>query len=231
MSKPTILVVEDEPLIADDISETLEAHGYQVCAIVDEASDALEAIQQYAPDLAILDINIEGSVDGIDLARQLTIPFVFLTSYYDKDTLKRAGSVNPSGYLVKPFQDTDLIANVELGLKRKKVKVNLLTTPEKLFVKKDQEIVALMSDHILYAEAYDNYTNIYTTDNKYIISHTLKKVEEKLQHLGFFRVHRSYLINFEAIDSIAENYVFLKGHKVQISKTFRKDLMDRLTMI
>ena len=231
MSKPTILIVEDEPLIADDIAETLERHGYTVCGIVDEALEALDAINDHCPDLALLDINIEGDQDGIELAGQLTVPFVFLTSYYDKSTIERAGKTNPSGYLVKPFQENDLIANVELALKRKQAKATSPASPEKLFVKKDQEIIALMSDQILYAEAFDNYTNVYTEQNKYIISHTLKSVEEKLQHLGFFRIHRSFLINFNAIDSISENYVFLKGHKVQVSKSYRKELMDRLTLI
>ena len=232
MSKPSILVVEDEPLIADDISETLEAHGFHVCAIVDEAADALEAIQQYAPELALLDINIEGTVDGIELAEQLTIPFIFLTSYYDKATLARAGRTNPSGYLVKPYQDADLIANVELGLgKRHFQTFQKDWKPEKLFVKKEQEIISLMSDEIVYAEAFDNYTNLFTETDKFIISHTLKSVEEKLVPLGFVRVHRSFLINFRLIDSISENFVFLKGHKVAISKSHRKNLMDQLTLI
>lgn len=231
MSKPSILIVEDEPLIADDIAETLEANGFTVCDIVDEAEEALNAVAKYSPDLALLDINIEGDQDGISLAEQLSIPFIFLTSYYDKATLERAGKTNPSGYLVKPFQENDLIANVELGLNRKRIITKSNSTPEKLFVRKDQEIISVMSDEILYAEAFDNYTNVYTEGSKYIISHTLKSVEEKLQHLGFFRVHRSFLINFHAIDSISENYVFMKGHKVQISKSYRKELMDRLTLI
>ena len=231
MSKQSILIVEDEPLIADDIAETLEANGFTVCDIVDEAEEALNAVAKYSPDLALLDINIEGDQDGISLAEQLSIPFNFLTSYYDKATLERAGKTNPSGYLVKPFQENDLIANVELGLNRKRIITKSNSTPEKLFVRKDQEIISVMSDEILYAEAFDNYTNVYTEGSKYIISHTLKSVEEKLQHLGFFRVHRSFLINFHAIDSISENYVFMKGHKVQISKSYRKELMDRLTLI
>ncbi len=185
MSKPTILIVEDEPLIADDIAETLEANGFTVCDIVDEAEDALNAVAKYSPDLALLDINIEGDQDGISLAEQLSIPFIFLTSYYDKATLERAGKTNPSGYLVKPFQENDLIANVELGLNRKRIITKSNSAPEKLFVRKDQEIISLMSDEILYAEAFDNYTNVYTEGSKYIISHTLKSVEEKLQHLDF----------------------------------------------
>jgi len=232
MTKPSILVVEDEPLIADDIADTLTKNGYHVVAIVDEGVDALQAMEDHKPDLAILDVNIEGDMDGIELAPKLGIPFVFLTSYYDKATLDRAKVLHPAGYIVKPFSERDLIANVALALhKVPQQPVTAKAHPEKLFVKRDQEILSVMSDQILFAEAFDNYAYLYTESEKYIISHTLKSIEEKLVPLGFLRVHRSYLINFEQIDSISEGYVFLKGHKVQIGKSFRKEFMDRLSLL
>ena len=231
MTKPSILVVEDEPLIADDIADTLTKNGYRVVAIVDEGADALQAMEDYKPDLAILDVNIEGEMDGIELAPKLGIPFIFLTSYYDKATLDRAKVLHPAGYIVKPFSERDLIANVALALHKVPQPVAVKTHPEKLFVKKDQEIISVMSDQILFAEAFDNYAYLYTESEKYIISHTLKSIEEKLVPLGFLRVHRSYLINFDQIDSISEGYVFLKGHKIQIGKSYRKEFMDRLSLL
>ncbi|MEO9476291.1 MAG: LytTR family transcriptional regulator DNA-binding domain-containing protein [Cyclobacteriaceae bacterium] len=231
MSKPSILIVEDEALIADDMAEILETHGFIVSDIVDEAVDALSSIEKNNPDMALLDINIKGEEDGISLASRLEIPFVFITSFYDQKTIQRASKVNPSGYLVKPFSENELIANVELALSKQKPLENTNQTPEKLFFRQDQEILSVKSDQIVYAEAFDNYTNLFTIDSKYIISHTLKSVEEKLTPLGFVRVHRSYLINFKLIDSISENSVFLMGHKVQISKSYRKNLMDQLTLI
>ncbi|WP_421893437.1 LytR/AlgR family response regulator transcription factor [Marinoscillum sp.] len=231
MTKPSILVVEDEPLIADDIADTLTKNGYRVVAIVDEGADALQAMEDYKPDLAILDVNIEGEMDGIELAPKLGIPFIFLTSYYDKATLDRAKVLHPAGYIVKPFSERDLIANVALALHKVPQPVAVKTHREKLFVKKDQEIISVMSDQILFAEAFDNYAYLYTESEKYIISHTLKSIEEKLVPLGFLRVHRSYLINFDQIDSISEGYVFLKGHKIQIGKSYRKEFMDRLSLL
>jgi DNA-binding LytR/AlgR family response regulator len=231
MSKPSIIIVEDEALIADDMAEILELHGFHVSDVVDEAVDALKSIEKNSPDMALLDINIKGDEDGITLASRLTIPFVFITSFYDQKTIHRASKVNPSGYLVKPFSENELIANVELALSKQKILAKPSQAPEKLFFRQDQEILSVMSDQIVYAEAFDNYTNLFTQDSKYIISHTLKSVEEKLTSSGFIRVHRSYLINFNLIDSISENSVFLMGHKVQISKSYRKSLMDQLTLI
>ncbi len=231
MSKPKILIVEDEPLIADDIAEILEKNGYEVVGIADEAEEALEMIAEHSPTVALLDINIDGDQDGVQLAAQLSIPFVFLTSYFDNATLERAAKTNPSGYIVKPFNESDLLANLGLALQKQPTKAKSNNPPEKLFFRQDQEILSVMSDEIVYAEAFDNYTYLFAKSDKYIISHTLKSVEEKLTPLGFVRVHRSYLINFKLIDSIAENTVFLAGHKVQISKSYRKSLMDQLTLI
>lgn len=231
MSKPSVLIVEDEPLIADDLAAILEKNGYTVVDIVDEVPDALASIEKYSPDIALLDINIEGSSDGIDLAGKLEIPFVFLTSYYDQNTLDRAKKTNPSGYIVKPFNENDLIANVEIALSRTRKNTKESRPPEKLFLRNGPEIVSLMSSDIVYVEAFDNYANVFTEKDKFIISHTLKSVEEKLLPFGFMRIHRSFLINFAHVDSLSEGYVFLKGHKVQIGKSYRKEFVDGLSML
>lgn len=231
MSKPSVLIVEDEPLIADDIAAILEKNGYTVVDIVDEAPDAIASIKKYNPDIALLDVNIEGDADGIDLAGKLNIPFVFLTSYYDQQTLDRAKKTNPSGYIVKPFNESDLIANVEIACSRTHKNTTETKSPEKLFLRNGQEIVSVMSSDIVYVEAFDNYANVFTEKDKFIISHTLKSVEEKLLPFGFMRIHRSFLINFAHVDSLSEGYVFLKGHKVQIGKSYRKDFIDGLSML
>lgn len=232
MKKASILIVEDEPLIADDIAAILESYEYRVVSIVDEAEDALRAIEKYKPELALLDINIEGDQDGISLAQQIDIPFIFLTSYYDEKTLSRAKKVSPAAYLVKPFNENDLLANIEMAL-AKKITIDKAGSdlPEKLFVRKDQEIHSIESSDIIYVEAFDNYSNLYTQNDKYIISHTLKSIEEKLKPHGFVRIHRSYLINFSLIDSISEGYVYLKGYKLLIGKSYRKEFLEKLSFL
>lgn len=231
MSKARVLIVEDEPLIADDIADALERNGYEVVAIADEAEDALQAVIDHAPDIALLDVNIEGETDGIELAHQMPIPFVFLTSYYDQNTLDRAKQTNPAGYIVKPFSEKDLIVNLEIALSRTAPAKAEPRQPEKLFLRNGQEIISVMSSEILFVEAYDNYSNVYTVKDKFMISHTLKSVEDKLLPFGFRRIHRSYLINFSKVDTISEGYVFIASHKVQIGKSYRKEFMDSLSLL
>jgi CheY-like chemotaxis protein len=94
MSMLKILIVEDEPVIAENISIYLNNNDFEVSAIAYDAEEALEQLQHNTPDAVILDINLASGQDGIDIARQINeqyhIPFLFLTSYSDKTTLERA---------------------------------------------------------------------------------------------------------------------------------------------
>lgn len=115
-----VLIVEDEGLIAEEIKSTLEMIGYQVCGRAMSGDKALDLFKNSSPDIALLDINIKGTLTGIDLARiireKYNFPFVFLTSYSDLDTLKQVQKTLPYGYIVKPFSDKDLLSNLELAL-------------------------------------------------------------------------------------------------------------------
>src|SRR5688572_23447413 len=114
MSKLRILIVEDEPVIAEHISMYLDNADFEVSAIAYDSDEAHEQLQNNTPDAAILDVNLDSAEDGIDIAERINqkyqLPFLFLTSYSDKETLQRAKTVNPSGYIVKPFNGKTLMA-------------------------------------------------------------------------------------------------------------------------
>ena len=120
MSKFRVLIVEDEPVIAENISMYLDNNDFEVSAIAYDSGEAIEQLQKNTPDAAILDINLESEEDGIDIAnfinQKYPIPFLFLTSYSDKETLQRAKNVNPSGYIVKPFNEKTLLASLEIAI-------------------------------------------------------------------------------------------------------------------
>ena len=227
-----ILIVEDEPLIAADISRALKKVGYDIAGSVGNADEAIDILSSQSVDVVILDITIDGELDGIELGEKINqdhfIPFLFLTSYYDDQTLQRAGKTNPAGYIVKPFDDADLIANVKLALFKEKKQV-LIT--DKFFVREKSGLIALEPNDILYAESDNNYANIYTHDHKYVVTHTLKGVEESLGDKGFLRVHKSYLINFRKISRIQEGYVFLGTHKIPIGRAHKEQLLKNLAIL
>jgi len=113
-----ILIVEDEPLIAEDLASILRKDGHVVVGIAHDGSRALDLLHSQSPDLVLLDISLGNAMSGFDVARVLNdrfhIPFIFITSYADKDTLAEAKKVNPKGYIVKPFRSKDVCANVAL---------------------------------------------------------------------------------------------------------------------
>jgi PAS domain S-box-containing protein len=119
-----ILVVEDEPIVALDLQQEVELLGLTVVGQAESADEALMAAEENRPDLALMDVRIVGSMDGIQTARLLReaygIPVIFLTSYSDESTIKRAARELPYGYLTKPFQRRELKAALEVGLHRGK---------------------------------------------------------------------------------------------------------------
>ena len=122
MSEVRVLRVEDEPLIAEDISDFLGETNYICAGIAYDSETALDMLVNRDPDIALLDINIEGSMNGIEVAqiirRKYNIPFIFLTSHSDKETLDKAKLTLPYGYIVKPFNEKDLISTLEMAVFR-----------------------------------------------------------------------------------------------------------------
>lgn len=120
MSDTSILIVEDEPLIAEDIAEALRRNDYSVSAIVYSKEDALSELRQNPPDVVLLDINLNGGMEGIDIANYIAaeynIPFIFLTSYSDKATVASSKVTEPAGYIVKPFTEAGLYSSLEIAL-------------------------------------------------------------------------------------------------------------------
>jgi DNA-binding NarL/FixJ family response regulator len=120
MSNTRVLIVEDDPVIAADIEIYLQSMDYFVCGKAYKMSRAFDLLSTTYPDIVLLDINLSGGQEGIDLGRFINekyqIPFVFLTSYADKNTIQEAKQVEPAGYIVKPYNEKDLFAALEIAL-------------------------------------------------------------------------------------------------------------------
>jgi hypothetical protein len=129
METASILIVEDEGLIALDLRKKLEQVGYIVPAIADNATDALNAVERYDPSLVLMDIRIRGPQDGIETAgmirQRFQTPVMFVTAHADRDTLERARITEPFGYIVKPFHSVDFRAMIEMALWKHKMEQKL----------------------------------------------------------------------------------------------------------
>ncbi len=122
MTDIRVLIVEDEPLIAEDIAGFLGEIDYICAGIAYDSETAIDMLMNRHPDIALLDITIEGSMNGIEIAEiinlKYNIPFVYLTSHSDKATLDNAKKTLPYGYIVKPFNEKDLLSTLEMALFR-----------------------------------------------------------------------------------------------------------------
>ncbi|MGB3606714.1 MAG: response regulator [Psychroserpens sp.] len=120
MSEINILIVEDDPIICEDIKNMLSNVNYKTVGVAYDKKDAIHAINTLKPDLVLLDINLEGDYEGFEVAEHINntqkIPFIYLTSYSGKQILDQAKKTLPMGYVVKPFNEKELYSTIEIAL-------------------------------------------------------------------------------------------------------------------
>jgi len=127
--KPRILLVDDEVVILSHLEEMLESSGYAVCGKAATANDAVRLARELSPELVIMDIVMPGEADGIDacqtIQQELNIPVILLSAYGNKTYIARARAAHPYGYILKPYQNEQVLAAVELALEKKELDFRL----------------------------------------------------------------------------------------------------------
>lgn len=249
MDKIKILIVEDDMIIAADISMHLTRMGYEVSAILPRGEDVLGHLATNQPDIVLMDIALKGTMDGVETALQIRhnhpTPVIFLTANADDATFSRAKIAKPYAFISKPFKRLDLIRAIELVINRleeEQQESSASTTPDnestflledRIFVRDRDRMVKIYIKDILYVEAERNYCQISTAGKSYLMSIPLKTFEEKLSSEVFCRVHRSYIVNLTKIDSLGDNYEYLSigKHKIPVSRSHKEKLLIRLKLI
>ncbi len=231
-----ILILDDEPIIADDLGFMLEDAGFEVVAKAANAKMALEVLSTSPVDLALLDVNLESDTSGTDVAREIInkyqLPFIFITSYTDQTTLSEIEDLNPSAYISKPYQSEQVVLAVKLALKKQSNFRKEKKVPTKIFVRDSGVLKPINPQDLMVASGEDNYTRLRMVDGKeYMISHTLKTMESKLPESSFCRVHKSSIINLHHIMSIEGNTIELKQMTVSIGKAYRDRLFQHLEIL
>ncbi|MBN9690903.1 MAG: PAS domain S-box protein [Verrucomicrobia bacterium] len=157
MNPTRILVVEDENIVAMDIERGLHHLGYTVVGRASRGEDALELAAKHRPDLVLMDIRLKGAWDGVETAeqirRQYAIPVVFLTAYADEPTLERAKRAAPYGYLLKPFEETELHSVIEVALNQHAATRSAQAESQEALRQSEerlQQFINSVRDHALY---------------------------------------------------------------------------------
>jgi DNA-binding LytR/AlgR family response regulator len=239
-----ILIVEDEFMISEDIAMRLLDFGYSVAGVAPSATKALTILENENVDLALLDINIKGEMDGIELSKIINskykIPFIFLTSLANKAIFDRAKESQPSAYIIKPFNDRQMQISIELALQNyaegKRIDNlntgvnynqdgnNVLPINNSLFIRKDTHFERVYFEDILYLESETGYTTIHTRKKNYLYSSALKSFEEKLPPSIFKRVHRSFVININNVTGFGGNSIYIDDTTIPVSKNVRDEI-------
>lgn len=123
-----IMIVEDENIIAEDMKTTLKCYGYEIVAIADSGEKAIIEAENRNPDLILMDIMLNGELDGIETAdrikKKLGIQVIYLTAYSSDSTIMKASKTEPLGYLLKPFDERELHATIQMALYKIRKKNN-----------------------------------------------------------------------------------------------------------
>jgi two-component system response regulator LytT len=238
-----ILIVEDDPMISESVGDILRMLDHQVVGVADNAQDAIELCNQHQPEIALLDIQIAGDIDGVELAEiirdQFDIPFIFTTAFADNATISRARDMGPFGYLVKPYGVKEVNAAIQVAKasfdrlkKAEKASSNMSKIIDNsLFLKVDNKLVKVKIEDILYVEAKGDYALFKTKAKGYIVHTTIKKVQDRLEAFNFQKVHRSFVVNISKIIDIEESNLLIDDKVIPISRANKDSLINRLNLL
>lgn len=243
--KMKILIVEDEQNYADTLEMFVDQLGYESVGVASKGKLAMSLFDEHNPDLVLMDINLDGELTGIDLARifqgQRPIPIIFITSFDDKETFSKAKQTGPYAYLIKPFEPSALQRSMELALQHayadgeqvfdSQEEVVLASTC--FFVKDRSKLVKIKLEEILWVEVEDKYCMIHTKDRKFALRQSLKDLAKKLDTSIFVQTHRSFIVNALEIDDIDLSLfvVRINGTEVPLGRAHKEEFIKRLQML
>lgn len=224
MEKLKIFIAEDDVFISEQLSDILIELGYEVVGIGYHYDSAVEILRTKTPDIAILDIKMHGKDEGFSIAKhindKLKIPFVFLTSFSDKETLQQAVDMNPAAYLVKPFTKSHIFSTLTLIQSQLDKNIQYIT------IKQGWEKVKIKTTTILWVEKDDKHLKIQTKTNTYFHRSTIKEFLNQVSEKQFKRTHRSYVVNVMEISKLSANFVTIKNTKIPLSRNYKDQLFE-----
>ena len=239
----SILIVEDELIIAQDMKEILQEAGYSEIYMARNYQNAVEILKINTIEIAILDINLNSTETGIELgcfiSRNYQIPFIYLTSYSDEQTINEVKLTKPSGFIIKPYSKELLLASLEIAL------YNFYITSadsntisdyylenegdkiinNNLIIKEKNNFHKILLDDILWFESDRNYVFVITTNKKYSTRSSLKKILDILPKQIFVRCFKNYIINVNKVDKFSMNSIFINQQEIPISRSAKEDVL------
>ncbi|TAE31741.1 MAG: DNA-binding response regulator [Cytophagales bacterium] len=243
MQSLSILIIEDEILTALAIQETLEVAGHRITAVARNVAEAVKAMKQELPDLALVDVRLEeSSEDGIFAVARLQamhrIPIIYLTGNSEPETVQRAKLTAPAAYLIKPFRPTELVIQVELAYYHHQLNQDTVAPgidSPMIYLPLNKGYEKITKSDVLYLQADGAYVKLgrMGMTTPLLLSMNLGHLAQYFTTPNFYRVSRSLLINLDHIDRLERNQLYMHQQKsaLPVSESARLELMKKLTVI
>jgi len=230
-----ILIVEDDFSFAIDVEMLIGELGYTHLSTVDNGIEALEFIEHNSPDLILMDIDLNGFLSGIDIARKINsraIPVIFMTTYNDEKVYEEAMLTNPYGYIVKPFDKISLRSHIERVFQERAQDTSFQQIIDDSFFVKVNEILKRVNyDEVYWVKSDRNYADIYLENKRYSAKISLNKLEEQLNASHLLRIHKQYIINLKKIQGVTSNDVIINDKSIPIGAKYKADFFNKLNKI
>jgi DNA-binding LytR/AlgR family response regulator len=218
-----VLIAEDDVLIAEHLKTILKKNGFVKIEMAHKKKEIIARIIDFLPDIILLDINMDTSKTGIEIAEFISnnynFPIIFVTALSDKKTVENAIKTSPSAYLIKPFKPQELITAIQIALKKNKT----IDEQNFVFVKDGYIDVKIGYNDIYYIKSDKNYLEVYTKTKTYIVRQTLKEFFELLNNSNFFRVHKSYVVKINYVTELKSDSLMIGNIEIPISKTYYEE--------
>lgn len=244
MDKLKVLVIEDTPAESDRLLAVLHANNFEVVGVAASFKDAMALYYSAAPDIAIVDIFLNGNPEGITFAEAISAvpgavkPFIFLTSSNDRQIFERAKLTHPFSFLLKPFNELEVLYAIEMAIEKfygqhevTEEETNTTVSPEYLFIKKNKSLKKVAIADIVYIEVEERYCNVITQQEKFVVMMSLNRIAEYLNPAMFFKTHRNFIINIShALEIVpSDNLILMQGgYKVTLSDKYKDFLKDTI---
>jgi DNA-binding LytR/AlgR family response regulator len=220
-----------------DMTDMLVQLGYDVLPAAMDYTEAIKALETCAPGMVLIDINLGGGNGGMDVARYVSatknIPFIFVSSHSDRQTVSTAVSLEPSGYLLKPFDANDLYACMEVALagfaaRKGQGRKGDTALQDSIFIKTDRHFVKVKTEEILYLESDHNYIFVHTLKGKYIVRSSFKELLLNMPADRFIQVHKSFVVNLERIDHFSHTEITIHKREIPLGRMYKEDFFTRI---
>jgi len=223
-----VLLVEDSSSTALLLQNFVESMGGEVIGPCTSGEEAIKTLANSSPDYAMLDVQLDGELSGIEVAnyvRKKGVPYIFVTSSTDSSSILKMGEAGPAGFIVKPFTREEVVANLELLKFRFPIK-NSSLNKDGLFsiVDGNGELFQFNFDDISFVKSARNYCEINGNQGRKVVRTTLKSMEKELDPAKFMRIHRSYIVNKDKLSIVSSDKVVVNGEVLPVGPMYQKYL-------